>query len=126
MTVSANWDNEQKTIIRYSFDGNWTWNEFYAAVNQSHALQDAVSHRVDIILDLGESYVVPEGALMQFRRLAGINHANTGVRVIVSRNSTLGVLFDTFTRVYSKIAEKHYLASSMEQAYAIISQVRTE
>src|SRR5262245_22756963 len=124
MSVSANWDNEQQTIIRYSFDGNWTWNEFYAAVNQSHALQDSVSHRVDVILDLGESYVVPEGALMQMRRLAGINHPNTGVRIIVSRNSTLSVLFDTFTRVYNRNAEKYYLASSMEQAYAIISQSR--
>jgi len=126
MPVTASWDNEEKNIIRYSFDGSWAWSEFFAAVNQSRVLQDGVNHRVDVILDLGESVFVPEGILLQFRRLASINHPNTGIRVLVTRNSLITVMVDTFTRVYSKFAQKTRLAPTMEEAYAIIEAARTK
>ena len=45
MSVQVAWDNHEKTIVRYVFEGKWTWDEFYPAYNKAIEMENSVTHR---------------------------------------------------------------------------------
>ena len=47
MAVTAEWENEEKTIILYAFSGEWTWEEFDVVAHDVGAMLDSVDHKVD-------------------------------------------------------------------------------
>jgi hypothetical protein len=52
MPVRVEWDNPDKTVIRYEMQGDWNWNEFRPAYNQAKAMLAEVPREVNFILDL--------------------------------------------------------------------------
>jgi hypothetical protein len=49
MSVEIQWDNPEKTTLRYSITIPWTWNEFWTAFEQSLRMIDEVEGKVDYI-----------------------------------------------------------------------------
>ncbi len=59
MSISVQWDNPEQTIVRWDFDGEWTWEMFRKAQYASNQLILSVRHRVDIIGDVTRSPSTP-------------------------------------------------------------------
>jgi hypothetical protein len=125
MTVTARWDNDDRSIIFYQFSHDWTWDELLIAINRGRVLQDSVNHRVDMILDMRD-VAIPDDVENHQRRLAGIRHPNTGIRVVLMNGEPMTALFKTFTQTYKKIADSYELASSLEAAYQLIKARRQQ
>ena len=48
MGIKVRWFNEEKTTLCWTFDGQWTWEDFYEAQNQSNEMmQDIEIMRVE-------------------------------------------------------------------------------
>jgi hypothetical protein len=124
MSITAIWDNPEQTILRYTFRENWTWDELFEAIEKGRAMQDGVQHRVDIILDMSRGIKMPGGAIAQFKRVAGVMHPNTGIRVMVTQDRAVLALFDVFARLYRTAAERYRITRTLESAYAIIAEQR--
>jgi hypothetical protein len=45
-SVEIKWDNEQKTILRYIFTGDWTWDEYLERLNEGRTMMAEVEHSV--------------------------------------------------------------------------------
>ena len=52
MGIEVSWENEAKTIIQYVYDGRWTLRDFDDARIHAAKLEETVSHRVDVIVDV--------------------------------------------------------------------------
>lgn len=128
MTIKVIWDNDEtKTILRYDFIGNWTWNEFYAASAEFHAELDRVNHKVDTIINLTGSTGMPGNVLSHAYSAFQNQHPNdTGLNVIVSKGMLIQILVNTFSRVYSNFTENFeiHLVSSLEEARNYLSERR--
>src|SRR5215216_144560 len=95
--VTVSWDNEAKNIIRYDFQGRWTWEDFYAASAQAFAMTRSVIHRVDAISHFHHGAVLPPNALYHFRHAMINAPKNRGVNVIVGATSFVKTLIKIFS-----------------------------
>ena len=51
MSAQVTWfDQATQDAVLITFDGDWTWNDFHAAVRKSHEIVATVSHPVDLIV----------------------------------------------------------------------------
>jgi hypothetical protein len=82
MPITQEWDNPDKTIYRLEINGQFTWAEFDAAIEQSnHTMASRAPTRVDIIMCVNAP--LPPGNAMPHMRYAGGNQAkNTTVLLL--------------------------------------------
>lgn len=107
MGITILWDNEEKTIIRYVYEGRWVWDDLHHARVQVHEMLNTVNHPVGIIVDVRESTLVPNGALSQGRQFATTSpttHPNEGRTIIVGANTFLRSMYDLFRKIYTTLS----------------------
>ncbi len=126
MPVLVDWDDSEKTILRYRFEGHWTWDELYVTYERGVSLNNSVPHRVDTLADLTQSKGLPGNAAAQFRKLTTLPQSNTGLIVIVGGGALITALLNAFKTVYRRGAEKYFQVNRLEQAYALINQDRSK
>jgi hypothetical protein len=59
MPVTIAWDNEERTILRQTYQGNWTNEEYIAAARNIIAVIDGSPHKVYLIVDFSKSTTNP-------------------------------------------------------------------
>ena len=127
MAITVAWDNEDKTVIRTTFDGKWTLEDFWNAVNEQAVLMDQVDYKVNFISDFGNSGLLPSGALGHARRLLTTKqHRNTGpVSVVITANKFIQSFFNMFSKVYGGAASKHRIvfASSLNEGRTLLDEL---
>jgi hypothetical protein len=83
MSIVLEWDNEARTAFRAELDGQWTWEEFEKAVNDSHDIMGGVDHKVDYIMWF-KTRLPPGDALNHFVRAGGRQPPNVYRTVMVN------------------------------------------
>jgi hypothetical protein len=125
MGITVNWDNDEKTVIRTTFDGRWTLEDFWNAVQDQYRLMDEIPYKVNFISDFRNSGMLPSGALSHARRLISTKqHVHTGpISVVVGANRFIQSFFGLLNKVYSDTARKHRIifASTIEEGRALLA-----
>lgn len=125
MPIHTFWHNDEKTIVRYDFEGHWTWEEFHAAVNRVHDMMETVLHqRVDGIIDLTRSAMIPSGSLVHFRTGSAKAAANWGISVLVTTSTFINVFGDTIRRMLPNLASRYFVVKTVEEALQLIEEQR--
>ncbi len=126
MSITVQWDNDEKTVIRYDVSDNWTWDEFRQAVEQIHAMIDTVSHTVDAIANLENGNFLPSGSLWQARNVASRSHPRAGMTVIVKGSYMMQSLYGLFRSLYGKMGfyVNIHFAPTLEAARALLEAER--
>lgn len=124
MGIQVQWDNDEKTILRYDYQARWSWNELYQAVDQGYHLIDSVAHPVAVIIDLTASEGIPPGALSHARSIQQRAHPRISMNVAVNAGGLLSTLTHTFLRLYSALmqATSVHFAATVEEARAVIAE----
>jgi hypothetical protein len=126
MSITVNWDDDAKTIIRTTFEGRWTLEEFWQAVQAQYALMDSINYKANFISDFSRSSMLPSGALSHARRLINTKqHPNTGpTSVVVGASRFIEGFFGLFSRLYDDAAQKHRIlfAPTVEAGRALLAQ----
>jgi hypothetical protein len=125
MGVTIQWDNAEKTVLRYDFMGRWTWDEFYAAYDIAKPMILSVTHKVDFILnptdDVSRNYT-PPNIMTHMLSIARKALPNTGKCVSISRGTFSRVLLSMVSKVNPKISEQYVFADSLEEARALLAK----
>jgi len=124
MTIKVSWDSDEKTIIRYDFEGKWTWAEFHTATEDAFALTRTVPHTVDSISNFMPGAALPGDALFQFRRAMSNAPSNRGITVIVGGSSFIKALVGVFGKLNQALGRRLMLADTLDQARAILAARR--
>ncbi|MEZ4668735.1 MAG: hypothetical protein R3E39_12555 [Anaerolineae bacterium] len=120
MSITVDWDNPEKTVIRFKYDGSWTLTDYFAANEQSVGMMDNVDHKVHIIIDVTESKILPNGVISQGRSAANRGkHHNQGTVMIVGANGLIRGMFDIFKKLYGRNFDVngYAFASTLDEAY---------
>lgn len=130
MTVRAEWDNAEKTVMRWTFEGAWKWEEYYtlrASTNQKIA---AENHNVDLIVDLSRSNALPSGILTHGKNAVSVTPKNIGTTILVGANPVLRAFYNMFSNLYrGLIASKELdmvMVATLEEAYQRLAQPRAK
>ena len=128
MTVRAEWDNTQKTIMRLTFEGAWTWDEYFTSAAFVNQQIIAENHVVDVIVDLTANNIMPSGALTQGKKAMIAKPANNGITILVGVNPVLQGFYKMFSGLYQGIIRSKkvnmVMAATMEAAYKILEAER--
>ncbi len=123
MKHSVEWDNSEKTIVRMTYAGKWTWKDFYDTNMASVALAQTVEHRIHVIADFRHSQGIPGGnPLIHARNAMAVMPDNWGILVIVTDNQIIGRLVSIFRMTFRRLGQKTFLAANMDEAYRLIAQ----
>jgi hypothetical protein len=124
MPIQVYWEDSEKTIVRYDFQGMWTWDDLYAVYYQAIAMETSVPHRVDIILDMLTSQRIPGNALLHLKNLSEKQPPNVGLSIFVTRNAFVISMYNMAIKVYGKIAYYFRLANTLDDAHSMIEAAR--
>jgi hypothetical protein len=122
MPIEVNWDNDEKTTVRYTFSGHWTWDELHASLTHERALRQTVDHTVHTIADLLDSTSVPTDAIVQLKGTFDYLPANVGLIVVVSRDSFLITMYQIFAKVFRKYTKRLLVVASLAEARALLAE----
>lgn len=120
MGLKADWFDDEQTILLYTFDGQWTWDDLLVLIEQANTMTRSVRHQVDTIIDLRLNQSYPFGALMRFRSLTATAPDNWGMAVFVSENDFIGNLLATLTKVFPVIGLRYVMTDTIDAAHDII------
>jgi hypothetical protein len=126
MSISVKWDNEEQTIIQYVFDGRWSWNDLYAALDKVKEMSGSVEHRVDAIINFSNADLIPSGSIFSFdgkkhaQKLANKASESRGLIVIAGANSFIRGIYDAFRMLDRNISSGVYFTSTVKQARSLL------
>ncbi len=121
MAITMDWANDAHTIIYYTVNGRWSWDDLQAVVKHAHAMIDGVNRPVDSIVDLRKGLGLPAGPMWHGRRLAASRHPNSGCMVLLGAPLYVKTLFDTMRRVNPSTVKRVRFANSPEEAYTLLA-----
>lgn len=118
MPIHVNWDNDEKTIVRYTFVGKWDWNDFWEAAKASTELSNTVPHQtVDVIGDLSQTHMMPARGLKHLQNVTKLRPANRGVVYFYGANRFVRQLTDALIRMSPNLANDYHMVDTEEDAY---------
>jgi ribosomal protein S15P/S13E len=125
MSIDVYWDNDEKTIIRQDFAGNWTKDDYFAAIDESYKMSETVNHPVDTIIDMRNNTTNPIQLMNIFSTANKLeSHVSDNQRavVIVGANVTIEFALRMAKRIAKRAAENSHTARTLEEAYDIIAK----
>ena len=129
MSIIAEWDNPSKTILRWTFQGNWNWAEFFEVTHQTERMLNEADHRVDFLIDMWDSYTLPSDAILQFakiRQASHLSHPNAGKNMVFGANSFARSVGNLFKSAYQTAHERIFFVEDEEEAYALLKVDRDQ
>lgn len=127
MPITVQWENDDHRIIRQTFTGNWTWQEFiHACIDDdgNAGLMRSVSNTVHVISDFTHSGPIPfGGAISQSRSAMRHYPSNWGTLTVVTTNPFVRSLVNAFRRTYPRgFGAKTFAAATIDEAYGLIAE----
>lgn len=106
MGIRVQWDSDEKKIVRYIYEERWTWEDLHYARSQVREWLEELDYQVDVIVDVQNSRLVPNGVLAQGRMFADTSHRNEGHTVVVGANGLMRSMYELFGKVYTRLSNK--------------------
>lgn len=124
MGITIGWDNNEKTVIRFTFEDLWDWNDLHAARMTGHQMIDEVNRKVDFIADLTRSAFIPAGGLNNLRVLAQNVHPQSGVVAVVGISLYGRTLSEMYLRLFTHHHLQMFFTADIRSARALIAEHR--
>lgn len=133
MAIQVGWGNLQKTVVLYTFDGAWTWHEFYAAIDIAQRLARTVDHRVSAIIDMTHADDLPSHISLGLnimnhvqRTLVSYAQSSESAVMLVGAKPLIKALWDTFRAISGpKLNANLRFVKTMEDARPLLDSQRT-
>jgi hypothetical protein len=124
MGISVDWDNNEKTIILWTFSDPWTWEDFRVGFDRSYLLMRSVHHTVHILADARTVTKVPSGNILSnIRMLITRYPANLGLHVAVSENVMIRALGEMVGRLVPKsTGHGIHTVPTLDEAYQLLER----
>ncbi len=127
MPILPKWDNDDKNTILSIFTDPWTWEEFDKMVTDTdEMIESAPNPVIDMIFDLTAGQRLPGNSLGQFRKLSRKDTPKLGVIVLVRVSTFMQLIGDILDRLYPHWTRRIRLTRTIEEAYALLEQIRAK
>jgi hypothetical protein len=125
--IITEWDNDDQTIMRVTYQPGWTWDDMEGNLLLEEDMLNSVDHRVDVIADFRGTQLSP-GAISRLPKIAQsppYTHPNSGAMVMVGSPAFMKEVVGVYKRVYGQAA-KLTMVHDLDEARALIAQKREE
>ncbi|MCU0498631.1 MAG: hypothetical protein MUF87_14870 [Anaerolineae bacterium] len=120
MAIHVVWDNEEKTVVRWDFEGIWDWQEVYYAAGRSATMREAVDHAVSVILNLERATPLKSGALTHTKNALSFKPENRDLVVVVGQSHFVQSMVDIFRTMNPGYTDSFVGADTLNAARRLI------
>jgi hypothetical protein len=120
MGINVLWDDSEKRIIRYDFDEQWAWEDFFAAKKQAYKMIDGFTHKVGVIMNAPPNVALPPNLLSHASSALRNKHPNTLIVVFVITKPFLRAMINTLGKVSRSIADSVTIVSTLDEARTVV------
>lgn len=125
MPISIYWEDDTKRIIRWDFDGSWTWEDVYKASRDAVTLREKIAYPVVVFVDQRRAAnIVPSGAVHHLSNLIHMGRESRRLLVILSPFEFYHQLARILIGVYREIGRKIVMVRTMEEADIALAPFR--
>src|SRR5688572_25615128 len=116
MPIVVDWDDPEKTILRWDFNGLWDWAQVFASTEISVRMRQEVNHSVSIILNLERATPIKPGAMNHTKTALSFSPEGRDMVVVAGQSAFVQTIVDIFRKMNVALAEKLVGASSVNEA----------
>ncbi len=116
MSVHVEWGNPEKTAIRWSFMGRWTWGELDDAAKTMQLMFDSVDYAVALIVDVTHMSILPPDVISRMKNEYQEQPPKFGGLIVVGADENLRLFWDTFTALPYAAQWKAHFFETLEEA----------
>lgn len=120
-SVSIKWDNPEKTILHYTFRGNWNWDDYLEKLNTGRKMMAEVEHIVCILNDMCEMGMLPPNFISTARNVITSRPNNTGLVIFLTTNTFFKAMYRVLSKLLEEVPTRYVLVTTEEEAYQKIN-----
>lgn len=124
MPVTFTWDNPQKTIGLFTFNGRWKWSEYWERHYEVERELTEFPHTVHFIVYIADDVLpnyFPPNILPSVLRVYRNPPVNVGRTVIISGGYLIvRPIYEMIRRLYPHIAERFAFADDLDEARRLL------
>jgi hypothetical protein len=120
MGIRVKWNNAEKTILRYTFEGEWSWEELDMARRHGEKMVEGMMQRYDVILDVRRLEGIPRNTLEVIRDHYAVHSPNGGLSVFVGATALMRAILDVLNRLKPNSFGHFRCVQTLEEAYNLI------
>jgi hypothetical protein len=121
MGITVTWDNDDRTVIRQIYEGDWDIADYYQAVMTTQRLAGEIDHPFDLILDLTRARRSSISLLSAARRVENNVPPNRRRAVVVRADAYLKAIIQVGRRIAPRAGSEVYFADTLDDARALIA-----
>jgi len=124
MGIELAWQDEEKTILCHTYDGAWTVQNFYDAVDTSRAWLIEVEHPVDLIIDMRTADGPPPKITSAYQYADRKVPDNQRLIVMVDPTEVMKAFNNVVGKIAPRASQYRYVVESMDDAIQLIADYR--
>lgn len=124
MPIYVQWYDPAQTIICFTVDGAWTWDEFYQARAEANALMNLVPQgQIHCLVDMHRGNMLPQNAITHFSKLSSASNKKMGHIVLIGTNTFVQTIFRMMHKVRAQGMTRMHLAPTFDVARDLLAQI---
>src|SRR5574341_413647 len=119
MESTIQWDNEERTILRVTYEGSWDWDVYTHTRAQFVEAIATVGKPVDVIA-VFNGVIIPADIFSHYREFGGgpaFTSQNVRRVIVVWQDPLVKHLFEIFSAIFPHTEARVLLADTLEEAY---------
>ncbi|SRR5258706_6926935 len=121
MPITVQWDDDEKRVVRYTFDGKWTWDEYHSAIANAFDLVKDLPYIVNMLLDFSASNLFPSNALSHFAGSMKTPPRDYDAVVVVTRSRFVETIASVISRLSGRIGKKIIVVKTLDEGRAYLA-----
>ncbi len=118
MGIEVKWNKTETNIICLIIEGEWTWTDYYEAMEVVHEMLDTSSYdSVDYIVDMQNSGFLPSNILSNMQRVSKNQHPKSGVMIVVGAGKFPEMMFNIMEKITPDRMQQVKLIPTLEDAH---------
>ncbi len=127
MNIHYHWADDNQTLLMFTLQNGWTWEEYFATLKALVASIRQLEHPVDVIVENTSKIPFPSGsALSRLRQILPMLPDNIGVIVVVSPNPFVKTINQILFQLSPRVRAMTELADTREEAHIILMRRRAQ
>jgi hypothetical protein len=121
MSFNLTWENTAQTVLRFEFQGTWTWEEYNEAIDDACELINSVEHNVQIIFI--QTKFTPNGSpIPHIQRTTRLIPRNVSKLIMVGGPIFLRSLYEVMVKVNSRLSNQIVFVNTVDEAYQLAGE----
>lgn len=123
MPIRIDWGDYDKTLLIMSFNGRWTADEYYRAINDLYIYASERDHALELMVDVRHSVQPPQNLVTLIRSTLNQERAIAMDQVVVIVQSGFWQqIFSVARKVHGRELDTAvHFVESVDQAYSMLS-----